>query len=49
MVTLFANTLKASYYKHVMGSLTQKFSDVMVVVERIEQRVMGVIISMPTR
>jgi hypothetical protein len=27
MVTPFANTLKASYYEHVMGSSTQKFTD----------------------
>jgi hypothetical protein len=38
MVTLFVNTLKAIYYKHVMGSSTQQFTDVIVIAERIEQR-----------
>jgi hypothetical protein len=28
MVTLFADTLKAPYYEHVMGSSTQQFTDV---------------------
>jgi hypothetical protein len=39
MVTLFADTLKAPYYEHVMGSSTQQFTDVVVVCERIEQGV----------
>jgi len=38
MVTLFVNTFKAIYYKHVMGSSTQQFTDVIVIAERIEQR-----------
>ena len=37
MVKLFANTLRAPYYEHVMGSLTQQFINVVVMVERIEQ------------
>jgi hypothetical protein len=39
MVTLFADTLKAPYYEHVMGSSAQQFTDVVVVCERIEQGV----------
>ena len=39
MVTLFVNTLKAPYYKHVIGSSTQQFTNVIVVAERKEQRV----------
>jgi hypothetical protein len=39
MVTLFANSLKAPYYEHVMGSLAQEFTDVVTVAERIEQGV----------
>ena len=37
MVTLFANTFRASYYKHLMGSSTQHFYDVVRIAERIEQ------------
>jgi len=36
MVTLFANTFRASYYEHLMGSSTQHFYDVMRISERIE-------------
>jgi hypothetical protein len=39
MVTLFANTLKAPYYEHVMGSSAQQFTNIVVVCERIEQGV----------
>ena len=39
MVTLFANTLKDPYYKYVMGSSAQQFTDVVAVAERIEQGV----------
>jgi len=39
MVTLFADTLKAPYYEHVMGSSAQQFTDAVVVCERIEQGV----------
>jgi len=39
MVTLFADTLKAPYYEHVMCSLAQQFTNTMVVCERIEQGV----------
>jgi hypothetical protein len=48
MVFLFANTLKAPYYKHVMGSLAQQFTNVVVVCERIEQGVKSGRISTPT-
>jgi len=37
MVTLFANTFKAPYYEHLMGSLSQHFYDVVRIAERIEQ------------
>ena len=47
MVTLFADTLKVSYYKHVMGSSAQQFTDVVVVCERIEQDIKNDIISIP--
>jgi hypothetical protein len=33
MVTLFADTLKAPYYEHVMGSSAQQFTDAVVVCE----------------
>jgi len=36
MVTLFSNTFKASYYKHLMGSSAQQFTNVMEVTKRIE-------------
>jgi len=39
MVALFANTLKAPYYEHMMGSSAQQFTDAVVVAERIEQGV----------
>jgi hypothetical protein len=48
MVTLFSNTLKAPYYEHVMDSLAQQFSDVVVVCERIEQGVKNGRIFAPT-
>jgi hypothetical protein len=48
MVTLLANTLKAPYYEHVMGSLAQQFTDVVVVCERIEQGVKSGRIFTPT-
>jgi hypothetical protein len=47
MVTLFANTLKAPYYEHVMGSSTQQFTDAVVVCERIEQGIKSGRISTP--
>ncbi|KAJ7010290.1 hypothetical protein NC653_000894 [Populus alba x Populus x berolinensis] len=37
MVTLFANTFRAPYYEHLMGSSAQHFYDVVRIVERIEQ------------
>ena len=48
MVTLFADTLKASYYEHVIGSSAQQFIDALVVCERIEQGVKSGRISAPT-
>jgi len=36
MVNLFADTLNAPYYEHGIGSLSQQFTDVVVVCERIE-------------
>jgi hypothetical protein len=48
MVTLFADTLKAPYYEHVMGSSAQQFTDVVAVCERIEQGVQSGRISAPT-
>ena len=39
MVTLFANTFKAPYYEHLMGSSAQHFYDDVRIVERIEQRI----------
>ncbi|XP_073261997.1 uncharacterized protein [Populus alba] len=47
MVALFANTLKAPYYEHVMGSSAQQFTDAVVVAERIEQGVKSGRISTP--
>jgi len=49
MVNLFADTLKAPYYEHVMGSLAQQFTDAMVVCERIKQGVKSGRISTPTK
>jgi len=37
MVTLFANTFKAPYYEHLMGSSSQHFYDAVRIAERIEQ------------
>ena len=48
MISLFANTLKAPYYEHVMGSSAQQFTDVVVVYEHIEQGVKSGRISAPT-
>eukprot|EP00258_Populus_trichocarpa_P031831 XP_024447850.1 uncharacterized protein LOC112325480 [Populus trichocarpa] len=47
MLTLFADTLKAPYYEHVMSSSAQQFTDVVVVCERIEQGVKSGRISAP--
>jgi hypothetical protein len=33
MVTLIANTFKSPYYEYLMGSFTQHFCDVVVIVE----------------
>jgi len=37
MINLFANTFKASYFEYLVESSTQYFSDLVVIVERIEQ------------
>jgi hypothetical protein len=37
MVTLFANTFKAPYYEHLMGSSSQHFYEAVRIAERIEQ------------
>jgi len=39
MVILFANTLKTPYYKHVMGSSTHQFTNIIAVGEHIKQGV----------
>ena len=36
IMTLFANTFKSPYYEYLMGSFTQHFYDVVVIVARIE-------------
>uniref|UniRef100_A0A6N2KNP9 Integrase catalytic domain-containing protein n=1 Tax=Salix viminalis TaxID=40686 RepID=A0A6N2KNP9_SALVM len=46
-VTLFANTLRAPYYEHVMGSSAQQFMDAVAVAERIEQEIRSGRISAP--
>jgi len=48
MVTLFVNTLKPSYYEHVMGSSAQQFTNVVAVAKRIEKGVKSDRISIPT-
>ncbi|KAL3596508.1 hypothetical protein D5086_008145 [Populus alba] len=48
MVSLFANTLKAPYYEHMMGSSAQQFTDAVIVCERIEQGVKSGRIAAPT-
>jgi hypothetical protein len=47
MVALFANTLKAPYYEHVMGSSAQQFTNAVAVAKRIEQGVKSGRISAP--
>ena len=47
MVTLFANTLRAPYYEHVMGSSAQQFMDAVAVAERIDQGIRSGRISAP--
>ena len=42
-----ANTLRAPYYEHVMGSSAQQFTDVVAVVEQIEQGIRSGRISTP--
>jgi hypothetical protein len=47
MVTLFANTFKALYYKHLMGSSAQHFNDAIVIAKRIKQEIRAGRISKP--
>jgi hypothetical protein len=49
MITLIANTLKASYYEHVMGSSTQQFTNIVAMIERIKQGVKSCRISAPIK
>ena len=39
--------LKESYYKHMIGSLAQQFTNILSMVERIEQRIKSDKISTP--
>jgi len=39
MVTLFVNIFKSPCYEHLMGSSAQYFYDVVVITERIEQKI----------
>jgi hypothetical protein len=48
MVTLFANTFKAPYYEHLMGSSSQHFYDVVRIAERIEQGIKAGCIAEPS-
>jgi len=47
MVTLFANTFRAPYYEHLIGSSSQHFYDVVGVAERIEQGIKAGCIAEP--
>jgi hypothetical protein len=47
MVSLFANTFKAPYYEHLMGSSSQHFYDAVRIAERIEQGIKAGRIAMP--
>jgi hypothetical protein len=49
MITLIANTLKASYYEHVMSSSTQQFTNIVAMAERIKQGVKSCRISAPMK
>jgi hypothetical protein len=37
MANLFSNTFKALYFKHLVGTTTQHFINIVIVVERIKQ------------
>jgi hypothetical protein len=39
MANLFSNTFKALYFKHLVGTTTQHFINIMIVVERIKQAI----------
>jgi hypothetical protein len=47
MVTLFANTFRAPYYEHLIGSSAQHFYDVVRIAERIEQGIQSGRIAKP--
>jgi len=49
MVTLFANTFKAPYYEHLMGSSFQHFYDGVRIAERIEQGIKAGRIAEPSQ
>lgn len=37
MINLFSNTFKALYFEHLMGTMIQHFTDIVIVAKRIEQ------------
>jgi len=39
MANLFSNTFKALYFKHLVGTTTQHFINIVIVVERIKQAI----------
>jgi hypothetical protein len=41
MITLFANTFKSFYYKHLMDSLSKHFYDSVHIIERIKQKIIS--------
>ena len=47
MVTLFANTFRAPYYEHLMGSSAQHFYDAVWIAKRIEQGIQSGRIAKP--
>jgi hypothetical protein len=39
MANLFSNTFKALYFKHLVGTTTQHFINIVIVVERIKKAI----------
>ena len=39
MISLFSNTLKAPYFEYLVRSSAQHFTDLVIIVERIEQAI----------
>jgi len=39
MISLFSNTFKALYFEYLVGSSAKHFTDLVVIVERIEQAI----------